>query len=152
MNAHDLDRGVAAYHEAGHAVIAILLDVPFSSMDIAPDGLGGCVDFLYYDRLDLIDKRQFLCDIAGPIAERWFRARVHRDEDGLDPEILETYYVLRRGFIEETALQLLEFYMQLAGDILKLHWSQVQLIAETLLERNRLTRREVVDVLATSHP
>ena len=125
---------MAAYHEAGHALVGLILKVPFPSVDLT----GLTFAFPYP-----LDERYIMCTLAGPLSEPSLRTSLDDDYDGLCPEVLEAYHQLRKWFDEETAAEQLELYMQRTAEILEAHWLRVERIANALLERTRLSRRDL---------
>lgn len=126
---------MVAYHEAGHALVGLILKVPFASVDLT----GLTFDFPYP-----LDERYIMCTLAGHLSEHSLRASLDDDYDGIYPEVLEAYHQLRKWFDEETAAEQLELYMQRTVEILETHWSRVERIAKALLRTGWLSGYEVM--------
>ncbi len=154
-------REATAYHEAGHAIMAIWCSLPFHYVTIVPDAdkwsLGHVLyrsrrkrDQFYHDslnpRLSSWVEKQVLCLYAGGLAERestgrWNRvgARSFRDK------AYEVGSLLYEG---PTLDKYLAFMLSRAEDLIcgPLLWPHVELIAADLLKHETLTYEQVFDI------
>lgn len=155
-----------AYHEAGHAVVAHLLDIDFGGASLVseeesagrvksrPSPLGFMVYGKHKDRQDERLKRRITASLAGLAARKLLigeeslspgAPRGHRDM--LDA--FDTAAYLTEGRQEETS-KLLEQSTSRAEELLREHWSGVDAIATALLERAEMDREQVLAVFEES--
>jgi hypothetical protein len=149
MTTHD--RIKAAYHEAGHTVMALsfgrpVLTVSLEKMTVG-EYLADITDPLYDARIKL----------AGPLANR-IKDNALEDDSYNAGGILD--YIQATSLIEEyleeiggdayddDALEALQAQQeQFALDYLREHWHQVEALALALLDRGQLTRPEAQQVI-----
>ena len=152
-----LTLAATAYHEAGYAVIGILVDRIPVSATIEPDGTGvvGKVNFetdapaqasRYFD--DSPTKRAYararvLGELAGSIAHDIFepgrqRDRADQHDDHWASELaVEMVSWMDSGAFVATALEEAEV-------LLRAHWSAVEALALALLEQRTMQRAEIL--------
>lgn len=159
-----------AYHEAGHAVLSYLFELPVESVTIVPaEGyLGKCqgesvpwwCHHIDANGIDTRDKRGWAHDtivvlFGGVEAERL-----------LDPEIpaadLEDGGAKDNGVIVDLLLELAadedeqealsEYLARRTRNFLRQYWPSVQAVALALLERKTLTGQEVADLIYSEVP
>lgn len=151
-----------AYHEAGHAVIGVLVERLPLSATIEPDGTGvvGKVDFeadaplqarRYFD--DSLIKRAYararvLGELAGSIAHDI--AEPNRKRDGADDHDDYWSRELAREMVSwEDSGTYVEAARQETYDLLHANWPAVEALAQALLEKRTMQRDEI---LATVRP
>lgn len=131
----DRSRRGAAYHEAGHAVVAFALGLAVTRMEIGTDGKDGNgeVDVQDDEHLPLLD-RLALC-VAGLEAQEVFKAPTH-DLAGFGDHV--KVMNLLEDIDEDEGLQLRMDAHQRAHDLLLLHEAKVHRAAEALLKHTRI--------------
>ena len=118
----------AAFHEAGHAVAAVALELAVDHVSIRPDGVDAARCFVA--RTALEDLRVTVVRMAGAEAERRYRPDAQpsrRDLSGV-PVPLRPWARL------------------LAARLIKKCWPAVERVAAALLARGALTGSEVEDI------
>lgn len=141
----DLD-AATAYHEAGHAVIALALGRPVQRVSILPDEkrLGWC-EFkkgVFRPTEDWLE-REILISLAGLAAEAQFTGAYALDGAVHDLKIVRRLSVQRAGErqaekLERRMLSKTEHLLSDAG-----HWRAVELIAAELLKNKVISGRAV---------
>lgn len=150
-----------AYHEAGHAFMAVFLGGQVASLTIEPDRDEGPDRFgdaqVLWRRQGLSVKefqnKQVLVALAGPIAETIYRGEPQHP--GFVPEWADDWRRawdaaelimaderLRLVFLEETARQL---HQTLSRDE---HWAAIAALADELLAHETLEAEQIQEVLA----
>ncbi len=146
-----------AYHEAGHAVVAVLLKLPFKRVTIVP-----CRDQELLGRLELDGRpedgrkpsrelvERLVLDVSGPIAAIiWGEKRRGASLQNLS-EILEVQGIcekLRHLMPEKVDADALVKVLDYSKKILDLHWTEVRLIANALLKERTLSKQRVLSLL-----
>ncbi|MGY4465581.1 hypothetical protein ACVWWK_001263 [Bradyrhizobium sp. LB9.1b] len=132
--ADDALRSVA-YHEAGHAVVALALGLRVARVEIFQGDYSGGTDTAHVDHLPL-DHRIAIC-VAGMAAEKMFDAPSSHDlaHIGDHGRVVE----LLNGIDEAAGDELRDRGHQRAWDLLKAHAGDVENIAAELF----LTRRKI---------
>jgi hypothetical protein len=126
-------RGIA-YHEAGHAVAALALDLVVARVEIFHEDHSGAADVQTSDHLPLVD--QIAICVAGMAAEKMFDAHAlhelaHMGDHGKVIELIMD--------IDETEGDVLrDRGHQRAWDLLKVHASSVKDIAAQLLAERKI--------------
>lgn len=147
-----------AYHEAGHAVVGVLMGVYFDAVTIIPnvaEETGGFVNFLDDD---VAEEDALIILYAGPAAEAKFRkcsflnthsisdlkrARLifetwiqpERKTDGSDdPRLSQLYYVTNKQ----------------AKLVVNSVWDKIEAVSDALIERKTLTYDEVAKLCEVS--
>ena len=155
-----------AYHEAGHVVAALALDIPFSSITVIPEKGGKVLGRLnHFDRrktgrrLTDLDERYLILDLSGPLSAR--KARM-RTGPYIEHEIVEALKICGGGWTltgrtpsrgsfrvlpEELALGRMSKLFEFTKEVLDLHWDEVKLIANALLKEKTLTKHRVMKLL-----
>jgi hypothetical protein len=142
-----------AYHEAGHAVAAIVLRRGFSHVTIEPrdDSLGHVKPNKHPEsfRPDISDdardapriEREVLMLLAGIAAEKHLRGR--RNYRGASQDLRMAVDVAGYLFSRRTLEKYLEYMIERAEDFISMpfHWLQVEALATALLERRTLSAR-----------
>ena len=137
---------IAAYHEAGHAVVSHFLDYcrPIDRVVIDDDG-SGCVSYMDTPEptnriLRLRDEAK--ASLAGDMAEkRYTREEIGysslRDLDAVD-DLREAYGDDREEFQEELREITVETYR-----LIEERWLEIEAVAAALLHRRELTRDQI---------
>jgi ATP-dependent Zn protease len=135
----------AAYHEAGHAVVAWALGLKVGRMAIAIDGddAKGAAEIEDDHQSPLID-RIAVC-VAGMDAQHLFEAPTH-EYAGMDD--FGKVYELLSDFDEGAGRDLRSAGFQRARDLLTLHKNKVVSLAQALMERLEMDQQAVADILA----
>jgi ATP-dependent Zn protease len=134
----------AAYHEAGHAVVAWALGLKVGQLAIAigGDDAKGSADIEHDHASPMID-RIALC-VAGIDAQELFEAPTHEyagmGDFGKVNELLE-------GFDEIAGLDLRRAGYQKARELLTTHKDKVVLLAKALMDRGEIDQDAVTDLL-----
>lgn len=144
-----------AFHEAGHAVMAIVLRKPWRAVSIEPDedafgrtymaklGKRFKPDIEVNTRTRNMIEREVMMFLAGPEAERFKTGRrnsVGARDDYQCAGLLLGYAV---GDQDELDAYLEWLRCRTVNDLRQpMFWARVELLAERLLEQRRMTRRE----------
>lgn len=150
-----------AYHEAGHAVIAMQLGRGFSRVSIQPDAdsLGRTLysafnrsfnpDINSSTKTRLRIEQCIMCALAGPEAEAQFKGSsrglgAHGDyKHAVDMASYEC------GSNEEITAYRKWLRAKTANKV-KISWGQIEAVAEALVERTSLTRKEAEQVVRSA--
>lgn len=163
--AHSKNLRYTAFHEAGHAVMAVLLKLPFRYVTIVPTAefLGGC-NFRtpsYAQKLRLVAQNPNAWDrdrleneiifyMGGAIAEKRISGRIEHTGSSSDRRCAADLATaaLRYAPPEEVAAYL-KYLSVRASNLVNSPevWEQVMLIAHRLLKSKKLTQTEVKEVL-----
>ena len=149
----DRQRHVAAYHEAGHAVVAIGLGAKVKSVSIAGKSVsiagGGGITDVRYGRGEMREERAILIMLAGPYAQRRYAPRSSwrgdshagfrsgYDFDNVTGLIFERH---GKGKLAETYWRYMEAR---AEELVEQNWKYIGQVAEALLQRETLTGEEM---------
>src|ERR1035438_1078951 len=133
-----------AYHEAGHAVLALILDRPVECVSILPDRehLGIC-EFgkgVYRPSEDWLE-REILIALGGIAAEARLTGIYAWDAAARDQQYVQRLVVQRAG--ERRAARLQRRMLAKAEHLLadEGHWHAVELIAAKLLQSREISGR-----------
>jgi hypothetical protein len=151
-----------AYHEAGHATVARLLDIDIATVTvIAADGaLGhvkhnGLADYASLasdpDALmtQIAFERTAMMFLAGCMAERIYLAVSDGELEGYEGALEDLHGAtsLIESLTQDGSEELLEAWLHLldlrVGRLLRTNWSAVQRVAMTLIKRKTLTGAQV---------
>ena len=134
----------AAYHEAGHAVVAWALGLKVGRLAIAigGDDAKGSTDIEYGHDSPMID-RIALC-VAGVDAQELFEAPTHEYAGMGD---FGKVYELLEGFDEMAGLDLRRAGYQKARELLTMHKDKVVLLAKALMDLGEIDQEAVADLL-----
>ncbi len=137
-------REATAHHEAGHAVIALQLNVPFKHVTIAEHGdSAGHVLFLTPARTLGRAHRRGIVSMAGEAAQRRFNPRSIRRHHGEgDRETVVDYALAWSGGSLEAAEKWAQLWDVLATNLVKGRWQTIQQVAAALLERQTLSHKD----------
>jgi ATP-dependent Zn protease len=131
---------IAAYHEAGHAVIAHMLGVRVRRVSINADG-GGSAQLARLGR----GERAILITLAGPYAQRrraphsHWRSRNHtgrRSDTDFDVATDMICNMYGKGKVAETYWRHMEAR---AEEMVGRYWRHIESVASVLLERKEIT-------------
>ena len=125
-------RGVA-YHEAGHAVVALALDLHVARVEIFDEDHSGATDIALSDHLSLVD--QIAICVAGINANKMFTAATHELAAFQDHV---SVYTLIADIAETDGDAFRDKGHQRAWDLLKAHANSVQDIASQLLAQRKI--------------
>jgi ATP-dependent Zn protease len=147
-----------AYHEAGHAVVNVLLGLPVESVKIIPGRrqLHGArmrtlgTTIMKVSGTVAGRRRRAESSLAGPLAEeRFLAARSREDVIDLDRvTALDQAPKCRRG--SDAALDWFADRAEKARRLIDKHWSIIGSVAACLLERKALTGAELKDVMRSA--
>ncbi len=123
-----------AYHEAGHAVVALALGLKVARVEIFHENLHGGADVENAGHLPIED--QIAICLAGMAAAQMFDAPPPHElgDIGDEGRVLELLY----DFDEATANELDDKGYQRAWDLLKAHATSVEDIAAQLLAQRKI--------------
>ena len=133
-----------AYHEAGHAVVALALGRPVHQVSILPNSehLGRCDvrKGTFRPSEDWLE-REILIALGGVAAEARYTGTYAWDEAGRDRQYVRRLAVQRAGErqaerLERRLLAKAEHLLDRPG-----HWRAVELIAAELLQRGAISGR-----------
>jgi ATP-dependent Zn protease len=148
-----------AHHEAGHAVAACLVRIPFKTVNIIPDDetLGMCSLVLWKDFQPGIDnsrrttaraKAYIFVALAGQSAEiKFLRGRILRGVDYQEDfkKAFEMALHLVGNF--KVCQAYMDFVSEQTKAIIAYYWIPIQAVAKTLLRQKTLQRREVLHLI-----
>jgi ATP-dependent Zn protease len=148
-----MHRRPTAYHEAGHAVVAYRLGVEVEHVTIVPDHFSRghfafgdlfCARGLGSDRANL--ERAIKICLAGPLAQRRFRRRSYCRRNGRQDYDCATG--LARYLVGSAGEREFVRYQERCTKVLVDHyWSEIERVAQALLERDQLSGVEVKDII-----
>lgn len=127
-----------AHEEAGHAVAATLLDVPF--IDVTISALGGRVRPKGERKFE---ERYFLVSLAGPVARLRFDPSTTWCKD--DTELVKSMFA--RAQLEA---QYAVLYAE-AERLIDAHWPEVERVVQALLKDKTLSADAVRAVIEAGH-
>ena len=145
-----------AYHEAGHAVMAWHEGLSINEISIVPDHKssgriihanplrGIHLDMDNSNRARIRAESAIRVALAGPIAQRHYNPRgfQHRHAES-DYELAKDRILYITGSGEEANAYMNLLEIQTRQIVTGLHWSLVDYLAKALLERQRLSRKEI---------
>ena len=174
--AREEDRNIIAYHEAGHAVMSLLLNEPISRASIksTTNGVGGAVMpsdketvFMTKESLENSIKISF----AGRASEeiKFKDVTTGASNDITQATNIMTNYIERLGFdkdfgllditvlaqnhlinsdkvLEKLSKMSIEYYKE-CKNLLEVNYDKVEVVAQALLEREVLTSTEINELL-----
>jgi hypothetical protein len=143
----------AAYHEAGHAVVAYHLEAEIRHVTIVPDHFcaghfthGGlfCARGLGSDRANL--ERAIKICLAGPLAQARFHRRSYRRRDGRQD------YDCATGLARYLAgsageREFLGYLARRTKALVDRFWNDIDRVARALLEHDELSGNAVKDII-----
>jgi len=147
-----------AFHEAGHVVASIWLQRPFKYVTIEPagDALGHMQGWVpgkwFRPDMELTPRVRSLIDaevsvlFAGGIAEKRHVGRSNRHSTRSDYSALVDL-ALYVGGDERTTNAYVKWRQFAAEALIDFHWSEVEQLANALLDQKRMTSTEVRAVL-----
>ena len=155
---------IAAYHEAGHAVMAVLTRTPLRDTTIVASRLGASSGATRLERSHVSERiaakaklaaaghrhilRRACFDIAGEIAQRrfapssWRTLHSHSDLTNVS-RLLDTL-----GLSETRLNALVKAIVIWADSVIQANWSRVEAVASELLKRGTLTGAQVRQIVA----
>ncbi len=156
-------RNATAHHEAGHAVVALMLGIRFRHVTIESNATSlGHVRMRAWDKRSRPDvsmppatrvrlERDILISLAGPEAERRFTGRRNHVGAGSDYEQAadKASYIAPS---ERSCIAYLKWLQVCADELVELHWDAISALALELLDRRRLLYLEVCAVVMPDSP
>lgn len=133
-----------AYHEAGHACIARHFHICIIRASIIPARVTQGRVFVARSRFH--GEKAAVILLAGPLAEKRFDARCRPDSDGTEEIGAWSALSYICSNVKETDARLELAKMQAQRLVLQL-WPQISTLAEALLQRKRLSGRQVREVI-----
>lgn len=134
-----------AYHEAGHAIVALLLGFSVESAGIDVDG-GYCVwDETLYVSEDRFPESWAAVNLAGSIAREIATGEPSSDQLTQDDLAVRSLSLGPEGMEE-----LLGEARSRAQEILQSSWPLVQVLARALLRYRRLHGEQIQDIIMSS--
>jgi ATP-dependent Zn protease len=153
---------LTAYHEAGHAVMAVLCGQHVTEVEIVGDAEhSGSVQSLRFAEEDASEvdpsiasaptERRLLCTAAGMVAEAMVSGRRGWDEscEDLDAAVRLAMQVVGDC---ERVIPYLESVREHTEDLLEKNWPAVEALARALMDRGRMSGDEVRRLLAPLLP
>lgn len=149
-----------AYHEAGHAVAAYHLHIKIRKLSIIPDHdshgrmiqrdpfAGINIEWDETPRAHLRTQQAIVVYLAGPVAQKRFRARSYRRLHGSSDHAHAVDLALRACGSEQSATAFLKWLHIEASDMMALHWPMVEAVARELLVKNEIIGRAIPELLA----
>ena len=148
-----------AYHEAGHAVAAWCKELKFRYVTVKPDAGAGSLghvlcgfpkwfqpDVESSDRIRLHAERHIIVNFAGQHAETRFRGK--RPRYGMYRDNKQTVELASYLFdLEETMEAYLHYCFLASRDLVATNWAAIKAVAAALLERQTLSRRDVIEAI-----
>jgi Peptidase M50B-like len=136
------ERAIAAYHEAGHAVVGHMLGSEVRRVSIGADS-GGLTRF---KRPLGFGERAVLTTLAGPYAQKRYAPRSHwrsRNHAGHRSSGRDFDYVIDLIFdlygTGKVADRYSRFTEARAEALVDQHWSRIEAVAKALLEHGEIT-------------
>lgn len=153
---------LTAYHEAGHAVMAQLCGQRITEVEIVgdEDHTGSVQSQRFADEHGsnhdpsiptAPTERRLLCTAAGMVAENLVSGRGQWDESCED---LDTAVHLAMKVVGDCdrVIPYLEIVLEHTEDLLRRNWTAVEALADSLVERRRMTGEAVRRLLAPLLP
>jgi hypothetical protein len=148
-----MQRQATAYHEAGHVVVAYRLGAEVEHVTIVPDHFSRghfthgdlfCARGLGSDRANL-ERAMKIC-LAGPLAQKRFRPRSYCRRNGRqDYDCASGLARYLAGSAGER--EFLRYQERRTKVVVDHFWSDIDRIAQALLERDELSGTEVKNII-----
>lgn len=153
---------LTAVHEAGHAVMAELCGQQVTEVEVEGDDRHtGSVRSLRFveEHPEEVDphlptaplERRLLCTVAGMVAEAMASGRDGWDDGSEDLDAAVRLAIQVVGDCERV-IPFLETARAHAEDLLRRHWTAVEILADALVARGRLSGEEVRRLTAGALP
>jgi hypothetical protein len=149
---------IHAFHEAGHGVIGVLMNLPLEEVVLAPGAwtnpkTGEIFGTAGYAKFGPIDEAQRSAEMvmvaSGPESEMRFTGCLrpsghHGDRDSIRTHFEREYQVTRhRGQVAVSPDQKIKWTLQRAATLVDQNWPWIDAVAEQLYRRRRLTVGDV---------
>lgn len=162
-----IEHRAAAFHEAGHAVTAVALGVPFERVSIRRDDpslglalladVGASADWYLGDDREARDQAEnrLVAVLAGTEAERW-TPREYGPADlrafAASARVRSMFDALRPALGDEGVRNYQLFVRERAGAVVDraLNRRAIEAVAAALLERHELTAADVIQIITDS--
>jgi len=134
-----------AYHEAGHAVAAIVRGVRVKHATIAPSGnSAGYIRLLGHipKQIGAMHDRGMIA-LAGEAAQRRFISRSVRQHHGESDREMVREFALRASGSAKVAQCLVNLWQAQADDLVQARWAVIQRVAAALLEKQMVDGAEL---------
>lgn len=148
-------RRATAYHEAGHAVAALILNAIPTKVTIEPgqDYQGMVERRSFAGKLDeygkpnarerLLIEKDVIILLAGEIAQRQYHARSVRSSHGRGDRVAALYFLEHVTHDPEALTHYSRFLARRATLLIKRHWYQVEALAQALLVEGTINGKRV---------
>jgi hypothetical protein len=135
---------IAAHHEAGHAVVGLVLEIPIRYAMIKPRGkIRGQVGY----GPNKSPVFGLIASLAGPQAQRRFAPRSDWFGGGDMVVVQKAIYGKRCKLTAKKKDSLLKFVAEHAMMFVDYFWADIKAVAKALLKRQRLTGEEVLHAI-----
>ena len=150
-----------AYHEAGHAVIALHLDLGIKRVSIKPEGMFmGTVSHkrpfkleeerikvgIVKTRLKMEDNA--LCSLAGPHAQKRFNSTGCGRRQLINTDHINVYKNIEFLFPDEHIMDTyFKFLNAWSKFLVDRYWDQIEAVAQHLLEKETISGVELINFL-----
>jgi hypothetical protein len=143
--AAESERRAVAYHESGHAVVAVVLGLPLWFVTIAPDDARSCRGEArlapnWQKQTD--ETKLAIFSLAGAAAERRAQGREIPGGAAKDLENVRHIVALKSDNPREQH-QFFDAYLRLAETKVLLHWPWIEAVARELLKTTQLVATRV---------
>lgn len=152
-----------AHHEAGHAVVAVVLGITIKQVSIAPneESLGNCIhpDVCQFGYRGAYSRRRIARDCiivsyAGVEAEKIFDSKAEEwcslEDEGNAFNLSREFSVLPRGCRcvgDEAHLEFLAKLQSEARRLVRKHWPAVEALADALIQKQRVSGEEASRII-----
>jgi ATP-dependent Zn protease len=152
MTWRQYDKAASAYHEGGHATVAVLIDKPFKTVSIIfRKGTKGAMDYdseFWEEGRFLKPEVSLLTAFAGARAQRRFAPNSKWRSSGItDVNNAAAWLEKRHGIKGEELHALMTRVDARTCELVEKHWDDICRVAAALLAHGTMTENEVRRVL-----